>query len=179
MADSGSRLPAKLVWEACQRWGEPVVAIRCAAMLRDPSAMDWELLPMLGGHRSYALTPAGEPSYWIAVWAARGLLHVWHPSAAPAVVAALGHEAWRVREMSAKVCLRREIGEACDALALLAGDPVPRVRAAVARALGAIGEAEHAQPLRNLRDDEDASVRLRASQALRLLSIRLDRNLDT
>jgi hypothetical protein len=166
-----------LVWEACQRWGEPVVAIRCAAMLRDPSAMDWELLPLLGGDRSYALTPTGEPSYWIPVWAARGLLYVWHPSAAPAVVAALGHEAWRVREMSAKVCLRREIGEACDALALLTADPVPRVRVAAARALGAVGEAEHARPLQDLLDDTDASVRLRAAQALRVLSIRLDRDL--
>ena len=50
------------------------------------------------------------------------------------MLAALADESWRVREMAAKVVARREIGEGLTALAGLQHDPVPRVRAAAARA---------------------------------------------
>ena len=118
-----------------------------------------------------------DDRYWFRTWALRALLYAWDPSVASAVVSALADEAWRVREMAAKVCLKRELGEAGDALALLLSDPVPRVRAAACRALGAVGEAEYAPALRSLLEDPDTDVRTRAAQALTTLSRRLDRPL--
>ena len=44
-------------------------------------------------------------------------------------------EAWRVREMAAKVIARHRVGDALDAVAALRADPVQRVRAAAARAV--------------------------------------------
>jgi hypothetical protein len=41
-------------------------------------------------------------------------LYVWTDAAASAVVEALTHEAWRVREMAAKVVAAREIGSAAN-----------------------------------------------------------------
>jgi HEAT repeat protein len=54
------------------------------------------------------------------------------------VIAALADEAWRVREMAAKVVARRRLGDALTAVAALQQDPVPRVRAAAARALAVL-----------------------------------------
>ncbi|MGA2210443.1 MAG: HEAT repeat domain-containing protein [Acidimicrobiales bacterium] len=68
-------------------------------------------------------------------WAARGLLHNWDDEATPAIVRATTDEAWRVREMAAKVIARHQVGEAFDAVAGLRDDPVPRVRAAAQRAV--------------------------------------------
>ncbi|HEY1176761.1 MAG TPA: hypothetical protein VGF17_11430, partial [Phytomonospora sp.] len=84
------------------------------------------------------------------------------------------------REMSAKLVRLREIGEAADALADLTGEdrePVARVRAAAARALGAVGEGEHAPALHIAEDDVEAAVRVAAGQGLRELRRRLDRDL--
>jgi HEAT repeat protein len=62
-------------------------------------------------------------------------------------------------------------------LAELATDPVSRVRAAAARALGLVGESEHADALGNLLADLDSAARVAAERALRVLSRRLDRDL--
>jgi len=53
-----------------------------------------------------------------------------------------------------------------------------RVRAAAARALGAVGEAEHAAAVRAMLDDEDEAVRDRGEKALAAMPRRLDRHLD-
>lgn len=74
-------------------------------------------------------------SYWLRVWGLRGLLWVWDDSAAPVAVAALADEAWRVREMAAKVAARHLVGEALPVLASIRGDPVERVRRATDRAI--------------------------------------------
>ena len=141
--------------------------------------VDDELLPYLAaldGAAAFIAKPVN--AYWSRVWAVRALLYAWHPGAAPAVVSALDDPAWRVREMAAKVCALREVGEAADALAARADeDEVPRVRAAAARALGTVGEGEHADVLRALLSDEDDRVRPAAERALRTLSRRLDRPL--
>ena len=50
------------------------------------------------------------------------------------------------------------------------------MRAAAARAVGAVGEAEHAPALSSLRSDP--LVRDAAARALRRLAVRLDRPLD-
>jgi len=77
----------------------------------------------------------GGPDYWLRVWAARGLLWAWDDSARPAVLRALGDEAWRVREMAVKVLARHDVGAAVGPISGLRSDPSARVRAAAARAL--------------------------------------------
>lgn len=165
--------PAEVVRAACVRWGERDVALRCAAIL-DGGAPDMDLLGYLSTAPS-GVAPTRWP-HWFPLWAVRGLLYAWDPSAEPAVVRALGSEAWRVREMAAKVCLVREIGAAGDNLAGLIDDPVPRVRIAAARAVAVVGEAEHAPALQRLADDDVPKCRSAATDALRRLSERLDRD---
>ncbi|OLB64185.1 MAG: hypothetical protein AUI10_12170 [Actinobacteria bacterium 13_2_20CM_2_72_6] len=72
-----------------------------------------------------------------------------------------------------RVCALREVY--AEELAPLLADPVPRVRAAAARAVGAVGEAEHAPALRAL--SKDPLVRDTAARALGRLADRLDRPL--
>lgn len=118
-----------------------------------------------------------SPDYWLRVWAARGLLYIWDDSASAAVVAGLSDEHWRVREMCAKVCRHRELGQAGDDLARLVADDVPRVRLAAIMALAGLGEAEHARTIRHAVDDADVKVSLAAEDALNTMSERLDRDL--
>jgi len=40
----------------------------------------------------------GGPSYWLRVWAARGLLYAWNDDASGAVTVALNDDAWRVEK---------------------------------------------------------------------------------
>ena len=83
----------------------------------------------------------GRDGYWPRVWAARGLLYAWSDDAAPVIIAALGDDSWRAREMAARVVARHRLGEALDAVAALRGDPVPRVRAAAERAVRSLTAA--------------------------------------
>jgi HEAT repeat protein len=176
-----SESPPERIRHAAAVHGAAAVARRCGPVLLGEPVVDEEFYLYLGGRHAQmridGLAPQ-DKDYWFRVWAARSLLYVWDPSVSSAVVLALSDDAWRVREMAAKVCLKRELGEAGDALAVLLDDPVPRVRAAACRALGAVGEAEYAPALRALRDDPDSDVRTRAAQALERLSHRLDRPLD-
>lgn len=104
---------------------------------------DAELIVALGGPPARWAAVAGEtggPAYWLRVWAARGLLWAWS-EALPVVLTALTDEAWRVREMAAKVVARHELGEALPIVAELRGDAVPRVRAAALRAVVRLTDA--------------------------------------
>jgi hypothetical protein len=172
--------PPDRIRHAATVYGAAAFARRCGPVLLGEPVLDEEFYLYLGGAhakmRIDGLAPGDKP-YWLRVWAARSLLYVWDPSLAAAVVSALTDEAWRVREMAAKVCLKRDLGEAGDTLAQLLTDEVPRVRAAACRALGAVGEAEYAPALRALLDDPDRDVRTRAEQALDRMSVRLDRPL--
>lgn len=107
----------------------------------------------------------------------RALLYVWDESAGRAVIGALGDEHWRVREMALKVIARREVGPAAEFASRLGADEVPRVRAATARALAVVGEGEHVDAVRALRDDPEPLVARAAASALRMLATRLDRDL--
>jgi len=77
----------------------------------------------------------GGPDYWLRVWAARGLLWAWDDAALPALLKALNDDAWRVREMAAKVVNRHRLGDALPVVVDLRQDPVRRVRAAADRAV--------------------------------------------
>lgn len=171
--------PREWVGAARAEHGEQAVALWCAELLSGRVAWDDPDRPSilcLGGPAAQSILDGRlTPAYWPRVWGARGLLYVWAPAAAPAVVAALGDESWRVREMSLKVVRLREIGEAADVAAGLAADEVERVRKAAVRALAVIGEAEHAEAVRDLLDDP--FVQRDAELTLRDMRRRLDRPL--
>ncbi|AJT42743.1 hypothetical protein UM93_00405 [Psychromicrobium lacuslunae] len=125
--------------------------------------------------QAFAGTTGWAP-YWLPTWGARACLYLWHEDCTEPILAGLGSEYWRVREMCAKVCRYREIGT--DELAPLLEDPTPRVRAAAARALGQLGEAEHAAAVQELLKDAEPLVREAAQAALKALAARLERNFD-
>jgi hypothetical protein len=177
--------PAGRVAELVDLVGRDAVVAWCADLLAGRVAHDDPDRPplsWLGGRSTpWLLSLEGEQlqvnAYWARVWGARGLLHCYQPSAAREVVAALGDDQWRVREMAAKVVATWEVGEAADALVPLLADEVPRVRAAAARGLGVVGEGEHAEAVREVTDDPEEAVRTAAETSLRRMRKRLDRDL--
>jgi hypothetical protein len=138
-------MPRKSYWERtpkqsieleCARRGRAQVIVGCMRLLRRQDVDD-ELVIALGGPMARDILDAGSPEvhrYWLRVWGARGLLHVFDDQAEEAVIGALADEHWRVREMAAKVVARHRVGNALAAVAQLREDPVPRVRAAAERA---------------------------------------------
>ena len=67
------------------------------------------------------------------------MLYAWVPTAIPAVIAGLSDDAWRVREMCAKVARRHRLTNAAGFPPVeLKTDDVPRVREAAKLALAAI-----------------------------------------
>ncbi|HEY2578471.1 MAG TPA: hypothetical protein VGI74_19390, partial [Streptosporangiaceae bacterium] len=64
--------------------------------------VDDELVFAIGGPGARPVLDGGQ-QYWLRVWAMRALLYAWNDSARPWVCDGLGDEAWRVREMAAKV----------------------------------------------------------------------------
>jgi hypothetical protein len=131
--------PRQRIESECRRVGRDAFARSCGSVLEGelPSR---GLLGVLAGTSHHALQadPGRDDDYWLRVWAARGLLWGWDDVALPALLQATSDEAWRVREMAAKVVARHTVDEALDAVLPLLADPVPRVRAAAARALAAI-----------------------------------------
>jgi hypothetical protein len=175
---SGAKRPTpRETWAAlASDVGEPAAARRCVAMLTVDSPSEVaDTLQRLGGAAADALRD-GSPwkPYWVRVWGARGLLYVWDESCAPSVVQGLADEHWRVAEMCVKVCAGREIGAAGPAVAQLADHELARVRSAVARALGIIGDTEHLEVITSLLDDSERDVAAAAETALARMSVRLD-----
>lgn len=89
----------------------------------------------LGGPAARRVITGEDKQYWLRVWAARGLLWAWDDRAGPSITAGLRDEHWQVREMACKVIARHQVGDALSVVAAMHDDPVPRVRAAAARAL--------------------------------------------
>lgn len=127
-----SQSPRDAIHEECQRRGRARFVQGCIDLLGGVSQGGAALVFALGGMPARWVV-TGEPSgpdRWLRVLAARGLLWEWDDAAAPAVVAALSDQAWRVREMAAKVVRRHLVVEAFDRVAALRDDPNHRVRAA-------------------------------------------------
>ncbi len=112
--------------------------------------------------------------YWVRSWGARGLLHVWHDSATPSIVAGLADEHYRPAEMCLKVATRHEVAGTGDGAALLAAHELPRVRAQAMRCLAVMGDTEHVAVVEAALDDGDATVRRQAARAHEQLARRLD-----
>ncbi len=125
--------------------GAAPLAAGCVALLEGcPEEVSDDLITVLGGEPArYILDggAGGRNGYWPRVWAARGLLHAWDSAATAAITGATSDEAWRVREMAAKVIARHRVGDAFDAVAALRAAPVQRVRAAAARAVSLLTAA--------------------------------------
>ncbi|MDQ6875257.1 MAG: HEAT repeat domain-containing protein [Actinomycetota bacterium] len=133
--------PRQSIDTACAMRGRDGVVTGCIDLLggRD---VDATLIRSLGGPRAARFLDAAPPQrYWLRVWGARGLLWAWDDRATPALISALDDEAWRVREMAAKVVARHLVGDALSRVAPLQEDPVPRVRAAAARAVARLARA--------------------------------------
>jgi hypothetical protein len=136
--------PRQRVTAESARRGRERFAAGCANLLNGDDA-DVPLILLLGGDTApWALAPERDPEqrYWFRVWAARGLLWSWHETAQPALRTALRDDAWRVREMAAKVVARHLLGDLLTDVADLRTDPVPRVQAAATRAVDRITSAQ-------------------------------------
>jgi len=135
-------------------------------------------LRYLTGHAWDADDPIRDPTvwkdYWVRTWGARGLLHCWHDAATDAVVAGLGDEHYRPAEMCLKVAVKHEVAGAGPGAAALVGHELPRVRANAVRALGLVGDTEHADAVLAALDDPDRSVRVQAARAYERMASRLD-----
>ena len=130
--------PRQSVAAECARRGKPAVIAGCIGLLQGRHDVDDALVRALGGPPAQSVLDGhagGKHGYWPRVWAARGLLHAWDDHATAAIIQATTDEAWRVREIAAKVIARHRIGDALTAVAQLRNDQVPRVRAAAERAV--------------------------------------------
>jgi hypothetical protein len=112
----------------------------CVAILEGRS-VEGDFLRVLGGPSAEPVLDGrygGVEGYWPRVWAARGLLHLWDDVATEAIIGATTHDAWRVREMCAKVIARHHVERAIDEVVRLLEDDTARVRTAARRAFDAI-----------------------------------------
>lgn len=134
----GEGAPPRVRIEAeCRRRSRSALAAGCARLIMGDDT-DVELILVLGGATARSVSSTGpreDLRYWLRVWGARGLLWAWDGTAREAEHAALRDEAWRVREMAAKVVARHLIGDALTDVAELRDDPTQRVRTAATRAL--------------------------------------------
>jgi hypothetical protein len=130
--------PRQGIAAECDRRGKDAVVTGCIDLLRGRQDTGDALLMALAGPAAQAVldgSAGGRQGYWPRVWAARGLLHAWDDRAAAVIIQAAADDAWRVREMAAKVIARHRVGDALPAVSQLRTDPVPRVRAAAERAV--------------------------------------------
>ncbi len=136
------RTPRASIERECARRGKPAVVEGCRRLVGGDD-VDPGLLEALAGPgaRVFSSGPRREDVYWLRVWGTRGLLWVWDDSATPTIVLALGDVSWRVREMALKVVARHLLGDLLPAVVELRTDPVPRVRAAAARAVAVLTAA--------------------------------------
>ena len=134
--------PRESIEAECARRGRQALVDGCASLLLgEDEDVEESLVTALGGPGAGRALRNPDQQYWLRVWGARGLLWVWEDTALPAVLAAFGDDAWRVREMAAKAVGRNLVGDALEALSALFDDPVPRVRAAAMRAAARITAA--------------------------------------
>jgi HEAT repeat protein len=156
---------------AVERYGEPEVVDRAIVLLNGGNAGE-DFLLYVGGKHAQGLLDGAPALYWPELWGARALLHVWDPKAGTAILDGLDNQAWRVREMCARVSQERALNVAVR-IVDLATDEVPRVRIAALRALAVIGGPEHAETIAARLRDPDKDVRRAAQQSRDALASRV------
>ncbi len=147
---------------AVAEYGENTVVLRSLSLIAGNNEGD-DFLLYVGGEHAKGILEGAPVLYWPELWGTRALLYVWNDSAAQAVTAALENQAWRVREMAARVAAARGLPVE-DILTGLLTDDVARVRGAAARALGAVGS--DIEVLKPLLKDPEIDVRRGAQQAM-------------
>ena len=143
MIDDTARVtPKERVEAECARRGRQELIAGCVRLVGgdyDDAVLIRALVP--DGSATFFDGQHHDDEYWFRVWGMRGLLWAWDGAALPALRTGVGDEAWRVREMAAKVVARNLVGDALPLMAGLRDDPVPRVRAAAERAVAALTQA--------------------------------------
>jgi HEAT repeat protein len=130
-----SDTPRQRIEAASARVGREAFVRQCLELL-EGRRVEADLVRVLAGRSAqWGLSAGPESDYWMRVWAVRGLLWAWDPIALAALRRSCRDDAWRVREMAAKVVARHRLGEALEDVAALQSDDVPRVRAAAHRAV--------------------------------------------
>ena len=147
---------------AVAEFGEDAVVLRSLSLLAGNNEGE-DFLLYVGGEHARGILEGAPVLYWPELWGTRALLYVWNDSAVAAVTAALENQAWRVREMAARVAAARGLAVEGVLTGLLTDD-VARVRAAAARALGVVGNDIEA--LKPLLKDPEIDVRRGAQQAI-------------
>ncbi|HUS62272.1 MAG TPA: HEAT repeat domain-containing protein [Acidimicrobiales bacterium] len=110
---------------------------RCVAVV-DGCETDSDFIVTLGGVPAERLLAEGLPqdqTYWLRVWALRGLLWASPGNRVEVLGRTLADDHWRVREMACKVVARHRVDEVLDAVVDLQSDTVVRVRRAAERTL--------------------------------------------
>jgi len=149
---------------AVELFGESVVVRRAISLLAGNNEGD-DFLLFVGGEHAQGILDGAPVLYWPELWGTRALLYVWDDTAAEAVAAAIANQAWRVREMGARVAAVRGLPLSGALVGLLA-DEVARVRGSAARALGDVGALEDIDSIRALLKDPDIDVRRGAQQGI-------------
>lgn len=147
---------------AVEQLGVDTVVLRALSLLAGNNEGE-EFLLVVGGEHAQGILDGAPVLYWPELWGTRALLYVWNDSAIAGVTAALQNQAWRVREMATRVASTREL-QLQDEVGALLTDDVARVRAAAARALGAIGD--DVEVIRPLLKDPEIEVRRGAQQGI-------------
>lgn len=112
--------------------------------------------------------------YWVRTWGARGLLYCWHDLATGPVVAGLDDEHYRPAEMCLKISAKYDVAGSGPGASRLTRHELPRVRANAVRALGVVGDTEHADDVLAVLDDPEEWVREHAARAYTRMARRLD-----
>ena len=144
--------------------GEATVVLRALSLIAGNNEGE-EFLLVVGGEHARGILEGAPVLYWPELWGTRALLYVWDDSAIEAVMAALHNQAWRVRGRAARVAAARGL-DVVPALVGMLADETPRVRAAAARALGALGSVETVDDIRPLLKDPEIDVRRGAQQGI-------------
>jgi hypothetical protein len=135
--------PKQSIELECELRDRHVVVEDCVTILNGRHVSE-DFLRVIGGPSAENVLQGrdgGVDGYWPRVWATRGLLHVWDDVATDAIIDATAHEAWRVREMAAKVIARQHVRPAIDAVVMLLEDENARVRTAASRAFRIVAES--------------------------------------
>lgn len=154
----------KRIAAAVAEQGEATVVLRALSLIAGNNEGE-EFLLVVGGEHARGILEGAPVLYWPELWGTRALLYVWNHSAIEAVTAALHNQAWRVREMAARVAAARGL-DVVPALVGMLADETPRVRAAAARALGVLGSVETVDDIRPLLKDPEIDVRRGAQQGI-------------
>ena len=135
-------------------------------------------LRYLTGHSWETDDPVLDPEvwkdYWVRTWGGRGLLYCWHDSATRSVMTGLADEHYRPAEMCLKVSTKHDVAGTGPGAALLTRHELPRVRANAVRALGVVGDTEHADDVLAVLRDPEEWVREHAARAYTRMARRLD-----